>query len=82
MARRFRLRELPSEDNSAVPTNPMVDRREFMRHSFNTAAGVITTSALGVIGFASLLMGTAESSGGHSAERFWGPSGAEDSAWY
>ena len=82
MARRFRLRELPGEDNSPVPSNPMVDRREFMRHSFNTAAGVITTSALGVIGFAALLMGTEESSGGDSAVRFWVPTGAEDSAWY
>ena len=53
-----------------------------MRHSFNTAAGVITMASLGSIGFASLLMGTADSSGGDSAVRFWVPTGAEDSAWY
>ena len=39
-------------------------------------------ASLGSIGFASLLMGTADSSGGDSAVRFWVPTGAEDSAWY
>ena len=83
MARRFRLRPLPSDDeNWWEETNPAIDRREFMRHSFNTAAGVITMASLGSIGFASLLMGTADSSGGDSAVRFWVPTGAEDSAWY
>ena len=83
MARRFRLRPLPSDDeNGGEESNPAIDRREFMRHSFNTAAGVITMASLGSIGFASLLMGTADSSGGDSAVRFWVPTGAEDSAWY
>ena len=81
MTRRFRLRPLPSDDeNWGEESNPAIDRREFMRHSFNTAAGVITMASLGSIGFASLLMGTAESSGGDSAVRFWVPTGAEDSA--
>ena len=40
-----------------------IDRRDFMRHSFNAAAGLITVS-LGSVGFASLLMGTSENDGG------------------
>ena len=82
MARRFRLRSLPGADDEVSESNPVIDRREFMRYSFNTAAGVITMASLGSIGFASLLMGTAESSGGDTAVRFWVPSGAEDSVWY
>ncbi|MDP6886137.1 MAG: hypothetical protein QGI58_04580 [Candidatus Thalassarchaeaceae archaeon] len=82
MARRFRLRPLPGADDEVSESNPVIDRREFMRYSFNTAAGVITMASLGSIGFASLLMGTADSSGGDSAVRFWVPTGAEDSAWY
>jgi len=82
MARRFRLRPLPSSDDEVSESNPVIDRREFMRYSFNTAAGVITMASLGSIGFASLLMGTADSSGGDTAVRFWVPTGAEDSAWY
>ena len=82
MARRFRLRSLPGSDDEVSESNPVIDRREFMRYSFNTAAGVITMASLGSIGFASLLMGTADSSGGDTAVRFWVPSGAEDSVWY
>jgi len=82
MARRFKLRPLPGAQEESLPNNPVIDRREFMRHSFNTAAGVITMASLGSIGFAALLMGTAESSGGDTAVRFWVPTGAEDSTWY
>ena len=82
MTRRFRLRSLPGSDDEVSESNPVIDRREFMRYSFNTAAGVITMASLGSIGFASLLMGTADSSGGDTAVRFWVPSGAEDSVWY
>ncbi len=82
MARRFRLRPLPGADDEVSQSNPVIDRREFMRYSFNTAAGVITMASLGSIGFASLLMGTADSSSGDTAVRFWVPTGAEDSAWY
>ena len=82
MARRFRLRSLPGADDEVSESNPVIDRREFMRYSFNTAAGVITMASLGSIGFASLLMGASESSGGDTAVRFWVPSGAEDSVWY
>ena len=82
MARRFRLRPLPGAEENVHENNPVLDRREFMRYSFNTAAGVITMASLGSIGFASLLMGTSDSSGGDTAVRFWVPTGAEDSAWY
>ena len=82
MARRFRLRPIPGETGAASEAPNMIDRREFMRHSFNTAAGVITMASIGAIGFASLLMGQSDADGGDSSVRFWVPTGAEDSAWY
>jgi Rieske Fe-S protein len=82
MARRFRLRPVPGEVGAASEAPNMIDRREFMRHSFNTAAGVITMASIGAIGFASLLMGQSDADGGDSSVRFWVPTGAEDSAWY
>ena len=39
-------------------------------------------ASLGSIGFAALLMGQAEASGGDTAVRFWVPTGAEDTVWY
>ena len=83
MSRKFKLRPSPSEvDEMTIGGSRMIDRRDFIRHSFNSAAGVIPAASLGSIVFASLLMGTAESDGGDAAVRFWVPSGAEDSAWY
>ena len=82
MVRRFRLRPLPGSEELEGSSDTIIDRRQFMRHSFNTAAGVITMASLGSIGFASLLMGATGSSGGDSAVRFWVPTGAEDSTWY
>ena len=82
MVRRFKLRPMPGEQVSDSESPKLIDRREFMRHSFNTAAGVITMASLGVVGFASLLMGQADSDGGDSSVRFWVPTGTEDSAWY
>ncbi len=82
MARRFRLRAVPGAGEEVGESPKLIDRREFMRHSFNTAAGVITMASLGAVGFASLLMGQSEADGGDSALRFYVPSGAEDSAWY
>ena len=52
MSRRFRLRELPSEKGGQTEDTYKIDRRDFMRHSFNAAAGLITVS-LGSVGFAS-----------------------------
>ena len=82
MVRQFRLRPLPGSEELEGSSDTIIDRRQFMRHSFNTAAGVITMASLGSIGFASLLMGATGSSGGDSAVRFWVPTGAEDSTWY
>ena len=82
MARKFKLRPVGESDSGSVDEAPFIDRREFMRHSFNTAAGVITVASLGSVGFASLLMGQSESSGGDSAVRYWVPTGAEDTVWY
>ena len=67
MVRRFKLRPMPGEQVSDSESPKLIDRREFMRHSFNTAAGVITMASLGVVGFASLLMGQADSDGGDSS---------------
>ena len=82
MVRRFRLRPVPGDANVTSEASNMIDRREFMRHSLNTAAGVITMASIGAIGFASLLMGQSDADGGDSSVRFWVPTGAEDSAWY
>ena len=82
MARRFKLRPIPTESDVLEESIKMIDRREFMRLSFNTAAGLITMASLGSVGFAALLMGQPESDGGDSAVRFWVPSGAEDTSWY
>ena len=82
MARRFKLRPLPGDQASDSEAPKLIDRREFMRHSFNTAAGVITMASLGTVGFASLLMGQSGADGGDSTVRYWVPTGAEDSAWY
>ena len=82
MARKFRLRPIPGEAGAVSESPKLIDRREFMRHSFNTAAGVITMASLGAVGFASLLMGQSDADGGDSSVRFWVPTGAEDSAWY
>lgn len=82
MARRFKLRPIPGEEGDISEPGSMIDRRTFLRYSFNTAAGAITMASLGSIGFASMLMGQAEASGGDSAVRFWVPTGAEDSTWY
>jgi Rieske Fe-S protein len=70
-----------SEDNKEEKSN-LIDRRDFLRYSFNTAAGGITMASLGSIGFAALLMGQADAAGGDSAVRFWVPTGAEDTVWY
>ena len=82
MAREFRLRKSPwSPDGEAEPSQSL-DRRQFIRYSFNSAAGVITAISLGAIGFASLLMGSSDGGSGDSAIRFWVPKGSEDSVWY
>jgi len=82
MSRNFRLRPLSGDGDSSREESRLIDRRDFLRYSFNTAAGGITLASLGSIGFASLLMGQADSDGGDTAVRFWVPTGAEDTVWY
>ena len=82
MSRNFRLRPLSGNEEDKGEKSKLIDRRDFLRYSFNTAAGGITMASLGSIGFAALLMGQADASGGDSAVRFWVPTGAEDTVWY
>ena len=82
MAREFRLRKSPWSPEGEAETGQVLDRRQFIRYSFNSAAGVITAISLGAIGFASLLMGESGGGGGDSEIRFWVPKGSEDSVWY
>ena len=82
MARKFTLRDSSGGVGGDYADVHMIDRRQFMRHSFNTAAGVITMAGLTSVGFAALLMGQSDSSGGDTAVRYWVPTGAEDSVWY
>ena len=62
-----------------MPTTT-INRRQFLRYGFNTAAGVLTAS-LGVLGFASILLPPGGGGGGDLAVKFWAK-GREDSAWY
>ena len=80
MARRFKLRQIDSEVQDTHEKNGVIDRREFMRLSFNTAAGLITTASLGAVGFASFLMGQAGGSASDSSIKFYVPKGAD--VWY
>ncbi len=83
MNRNFRLRPAPGMDEEVTAGGKkLIDRRDFVRHSFNSAAGVITTACLGSIGFASLLMGSASGDGGDDAVRYWVPKGQEDTVWF
>ena len=51
-----------------------------MRMSFNTAAGLITTAALGSVGFASFLMGQSSGGSSDSSIKFYVPKGSD--VWY
>jgi len=80
MARRFRLRAIGREDDTFSEPGGVIDRREFMRMSLNTAAGLITMASLGSIGFASFLMGQASTSSSDSSIIFYVPKGSD--VWY
>ena len=80
MARKFKLRPISSEDDVIHERSGAIDRREFMRLSFNTAAGLITTASLGSVGFASFLMGQAEGGSSDSSIKFYVPKGSD--VWY
>ena len=59
-----------------------LDRRRFMKYTFNAAGGVIAMASLGAVGFASFLMGQATMDAGDAGVKYWVPSGAEDTVWY
>ena len=80
MARKFKLRPISSENGAIHERSGAIDRREFMRLSFNTAAGLITTASLGSVGFASFLMGQAEGGASDSSIKFYVPKGSD--VWY
>ena len=81
LAREYNFKPLPSDDvASGEAMGTLVNRRQFLRYGFNTAAGVLTAS-LGVLGFASILLPPSGSTGGDLAVQFWAK-GREDEAWY
>jgi len=80
VSRRFRLRTLSGTNDDLREVSGGIDRREFMRLSFNTAAGLITMASLGSVGFASFLMGQSSSSDSDSAITFYAPKGSD--VWY
>ena len=81
MAREYELKPAPSEGAAdLLDAATTINRRQFLRYGFNTAAGVLTAS-LGVLGFASILLPPGGGGGGDLAVKFWAK-GREDSAWY
>ena len=57
-----------------------VNRRQFMRYGFNTAAGVLAAT-LGALGFAAILLPPSGGGGGDSSVLYWAK-GREEEAWY
>ena len=83
MARQFRLRPAPgSHSTGAENDGSMLDRRRFMKYTFNAAGGAIAMTSLGTVGFASFLMGQASTGGEDTGVKYWVPKGQEDTVWY
>ena len=81
MAREYELKPAPSEGGAGLAdAATTINRRQFLRYGFNTAAGVLTAS-LGMLGFAAILLPPGGAGGGDLAVKFWAK-GREDSAWY
>ena len=81
MAREYELKPAPSEGEAGLAdAATTINRRQFLRYGFNTAAGVLTAS-LGMLGFAAILLPPGGGGGGDLAVKFWAK-GREDSAWY
>ena len=82
MAKEFNLRPAPQEDDWSpdFDSATSMNRRQFMRYGFNTAAGILAAS-LGALGFATILMPGGGGSEGDSAVKYWAK-GREDTAWY
>jgi Rieske Fe-S protein len=81
MAREYELKPAPREGGAGLAdAATTINRRQFLRYGFNTAAGVLTAS-LGMLGFAAILLPPGGGGGGDLAVKFWAK-GREDSAWY
>ena len=80
MSRDFELK-IPSKNTAKNELlGSVIDRRQFIRYGFNTAAGVLAAT-FGVIGFAAVLMPGGGGGGGDLAVKYWAK-GREDDAWY
>ena len=81
MAREYEPKPAPSDGEGAIGlSTTSINRRQFLRYGFNTAAGVLTAS-LGMLGFAAILLPPGGGGGGDLAVQFWAK-GREDEAWY
>ena len=64
MAREYDLKPAPSDLADAAGVGATsINRRQFLRYGFNTAAGVLTAS-LGMLGFAAILLPPGGGGGG------------------
>ena len=84
MGRQFRLRPAPGKTthDNAEGVSTVLDRRLFMKYTFNAAGGAIALASLGSVGFASFLMGQASTGGEDTGVKYWVPKGQEDAVWY
>lgn len=81
MAREYDLKPAPSDAAVSITDGATtINRRQFLRYGFNTAAGVLTAS-IGMLGFAAILLPPGGGGGGDLAVQFWAK-GREDEAWY
>jgi Rieske Fe-S protein len=78
----MKLRPAPTPEGELLNSlqTLSINRRQFLRHGFNAAGGVLAAT-LGALGFASILMPPGEGSGGDSSVLFWAK-GREEEAWY
>ena len=80
MAKDYNLFVPEAKEGLASVGETVINRRQFLRYGFNTAAGVLTAS-LGVLGFAAILLPPGGGSAGDLSVKFWAK-GREDTAWY
>ena len=78
----IKLRPAPSPDgeSSLLDGNLSLNRRQFLRHGFNAASGVLAAT-LGALGFAAILLPPSGGEGGDKSVLYWAK-GREDEAWY
>ena len=66
MAREYELKPAPSDGPDSMGAGETsINRRQFLRYGFNTAAGVLTAS-IGMLGFASILLPPGGGGGGEA----------------